>query len=167
MNLDYKCKSLHLKHFTYTWYSCTIYDRIMSTSPISTSRTAKGKRPATEEATSSSRMTRSRRRQLVGTDEPTAPAAPTGGRVDSWPVQFNEQGMFNLADTVDRTWNIMRGMDRHIIGMELEQQRAGQFHEDIMENIRDIHRDMNNSREISHEREGMWREQHHMNITVE
>ena len=75
--------------------------------------------------------------------------------------------MLNLAHTLDRTWNIMRGMDRHIVAMEREQQRAGQFHEDIMENIRDIYRDMNNSREISHEREGMWREQHHMNITVE
>ena len=139
----------------------------MSTSHTSTSHLAKGKRPATEEAIPSPPMTRSRQRLLAGTEEPTAPVAPTGERDESRPVQFNEQGMLDMANTVDRTWRIMRGMDIHIVAMEREQQRAGQFHEDIMENIRDIHRDMQNSRDISNEREDMWRQQHLVNISVD
>ena len=92
----------------------------ISTSPISISHTAKGKRPATEEATPSPPMTRSRQRQAVRTEEPTAPAAPTGGRVVYQPVHVNEQGMLNLADTVDKVWNILRGMERYIHGMDRE-----------------------------------------------
>ena len=75
--------------------------------------------------------------------------------------------MLNLADAVDQVWNILRAMERHIQGTDREQLRAGQFHEDIMENIRDAHRVIHGLQEAIEEGEVMGCQHHWVNLTLE
>ena len=75
--------------------------------------------------------------------------------------------MLNLADAFDQVWTILRGMEGYIQGMDWEQQRAGQFHEDRKENIRDTHWENHRIREVIHEMQDVGRQQYRVNLVVE
>ena len=114
----------------------------MST-PISDSISSNGKRPISDEATPVAPtlpMTRSRKRQVLTIVEPTVQVAPAIGRANDQPMKSVEQGMHQNVNNRDQLWDIVGGMDKAIIRLGREQQRAGQLHEDNMEFTRELNR---------------------------